>query len=115
MIFNPFDKARRCLMNKCVVQKALDSKINGLHVFFQIIETPVARICVDCKERGEGIQRQFNVVKVKKGCVTLDLTGGLKKSVESYLRKTFRHGEVLCFNCFEEYVDGHTTGFDPAN
>ena len=102
-------------MNKCVVKESAEKGLNGLHVFFNILEEGVERGCAECEEQGVGIHRQFEVVKAKRGVVFLKLTKALTESLNVYLQKTFRHGEVLCFNCFEEYVEEHTTGFVPAD
>lgn len=102
-------------MNKCVIKGSLDKELNGLRVFFNILEEDVERSCVDCEEQGYGVHRQFEIVKVKRGRVTLRTNLELLMRVEAHIRKLFRHGEVLCFNCFETYVEDGTPGFDPAN
>ncbi|MBT5337953.1 hypothetical protein HN858_01905 [Candidatus Falkowbacteria bacterium] len=101
-------------MYKCVVKNA-EAGFNGLHIFFSIIEEGVERSCAECDEQGDGIHRQFEIVKVKRGVVILNLDRAFRAKLEEYLRNTYRHGEVICFNCFEEFIEESTPGFVPVD
>ena len=91
-------------MNKYIIKDCDEKELNGLRVFFNIIGENVEKNCAICKEPGDGVRRQFNIVRVKRGAVDLRLERPIIKKVEVHIRKIFCHGKVLCFNCFEDFL-----------